>query len=308
VVGRTIYGTARYGGQGGTGAGTIFKVNTDGSGYSDIHVFSTTDPGRIPIGALTLSGTTLYGTSIDGDIFRINTDGSGFADIFQLPSGLNMQNGVTIAGSTLFGLTINGGVNNYGTVFKVNTDGSDYAPLHVFSGTVSDGNYPSTELDLIGSSLYGATEYGGSSGHGTLYKLNADGSSFAVLHSFPIVGPPVYGDLAPFGSILYGTAGGQIFQMNTDGSNFKTLHDFSYMTEGTGSGGVILSGSSLYGANESYGPLGGGTLFAFTVAEPSANILAGLGLGIACFLLRRKGFGKTVHRSTNKRVPVSSAK
>jgi len=32
--------------------------------------------------------------------------------------------------------------------------------------------------------LYGTTELGGSSDNGTVFKLNPDGTSFTVLHSF----------------------------------------------------------------------------------------------------------------------------
>src|SRR5689334_12880527 len=61
LSGNTLYGTAY---EGGTGAvGTVFAVNTDGSGFTTLlnFTFGTSD-GYSPYGGLVLSGNTLYGT------------------------------------------------------------------------------------------------------------------------------------------------------------------------------------------------------------------------------------------------------
>ena len=55
--------------------------------------------------------------------------------------------------------------------------------LHHFAAGTADGDYPLA--GLVGdktSSLYGVTYYGGSSGQGTVFKLNRSG--FSLLHSF----------------------------------------------------------------------------------------------------------------------------
>ena len=44
------------------GCGTVFKVNTDGSGYTVLKKFNGND-GAYPAAGLVLSGTTLYGTT-----------------------------------------------------------------------------------------------------------------------------------------------------------------------------------------------------------------------------------------------------
>jgi uncharacterized repeat protein (TIGR03803 family) len=62
--GNTLYGTANNGGS--SSVGVVFKVNTDGTGFTNLHVFSDTD-GRNPANSgLTLSGNTLYGTTFLG--------------------------------------------------------------------------------------------------------------------------------------------------------------------------------------------------------------------------------------------------
>src|SRR5204863_8871854 len=87
LSGNTLYGTASRGG--GANSGTIYKVNTDGTGFTTLHSFSaldavgqTNNDGAFPLGALMLSGNTLYGTTYrggatgTGTVFKISTDGS----------------------------------------------------------------------------------------------------------------------------------------------------------------------------------------------------------------------------------------
>ena len=53
----------------------------------------------------------------------------------------------------------------------------------IHSFTPSDGRSPNGPI-LIGNTLYGATSGGGNDDNGVLYKVNTDGSGFAVLHVF----------------------------------------------------------------------------------------------------------------------------
>ena len=78
---------------------------------------STALNGSQPVDALTLSGTTLYGTTNaggaygQGDIFSINVDGSGFKDLldFNGVNGANPNGRLTLSGVTLYGTTTSGG-------------------------------------------------------------------------------------------------------------------------------------------------------------------------------------------------------
>ena len=50
--------------------------------------------------------------------------------------------------------------------------------------TNSDGANPYAGLILSGNTLYGTASDGGSSGNGTVFAVNTDGTGFTNLHSF----------------------------------------------------------------------------------------------------------------------------
>src|SRR5262249_11565061 len=149
----------------------------------------------------------------------------------------NPQAGLTLSGGVLYGTTHSGGSSNSGTVFKVNTDGTSYSVLKSFSEatydistgfyTNDDGANPRASLTLSGNVLYGTTYAGSSSGAGTIFKVNTDGTDYTVLRQcnfndgcFPSAG------LILLGSVLYGATSqcggssgvGVLFKLNTDGS------------------------------------------------------------------------------------------
>src|SRR5205809_1880595 len=78
LSGTTLYGTASAGGT--DRSGTVFKVNTDGTGFTTLHNFIAVSDGAGP-GQLILSGNTLFGTTGEevgtngGTLFAVNTDG-----------------------------------------------------------------------------------------------------------------------------------------------------------------------------------------------------------------------------------------
>src|SRR5438105_13339873 len=79
LSGNTLYGTTL--GAGLSGFGTVFALNTSGSGFANLHSFNYND-GAHPYGGLILSGTTLYGTASDGGesgwgaVFKVNINGT----------------------------------------------------------------------------------------------------------------------------------------------------------------------------------------------------------------------------------------
>ena len=93
ISGATLYGTASSGGP--FGNGTVFSLNTDGSGFTTLHSFSalatsfTNSDGSDPNG-LVLSGNTLYGTAQEG-----GSAGSG--TVFSLSLGVVTAPLLTIA-------------------------------------------------------------------------------------------------------------------------------------------------------------------------------------------------------------------
>jgi len=232
LSGNTLYGTALFGGN--PGAGSVFAVNIDGTGFQTVYNFSGLDDGDEPTAGLVLSGNTLYGTTTydgsggNGTVFAVNTDGTGFTVLhsFSMETNLSDPNGaqtntdggsppggLVLSGATLYGAASSGGVTGNGTVFSVNTNGSGFAVLHTFSavnsnGYNSDGLSPQTGLILSGSTLYGTAAGGGTLENGTVFSLNTDGSDFTTLTSFPNFpddGDNPRGPVVLSGTTLYGT-------------------------------------------------------------------------------------------------------
>ena len=228
LSGSTLYGMTTAGGI--NSNGTIFKINTDGSGYTVLHSFGGySDEGQYPyescpLGSLTLSGSALYGMTQGGGIgrggviFKINTDGSGYAILHSFYDGsvpddgrLPGMNHLTSFGSTLYGMTSQGGINNSGVIFKINSDGSNYTIIHRFNDgtTPNDGGSPEGGLTISGSSLYGMASNGGSNGQGIVFKVNTDGADYTIVHSFcdgtvTYDGALPWGDITLSGNTLYG--------------------------------------------------------------------------------------------------------
>jgi uncharacterized repeat protein (TIGR03803 family) len=286
----TLSGSMLYGMTegGGIGWGNIFSINTSGTGIQNLHSFNGTDE-AFPYGSLTASGSSLYGmTESGGGIFSINTSGAGFHELYSFSGadGASPQGSLLLSGSALYGTTSSGGTGGgMGTIFSASTSGSGLQNLHSFNGT--DGWAPCGSLTLVGSTLYGTTEYGGGNNEGTIFSINTDGSGFRDLLSFNGTnGANPMGDLTLVGSTLFGMTChggmsglgfGTIFSINTDGSGFQDLLSFNNTNGAYPYGDLTLSGSTLYGMTQNGGSTGSGVIFSFTVPEPSTLALLGGG-------------------------------
>ena len=293
LAGSALYGTTEFGGS--SSDGTVFAVNTNGSGDTVLTNFNGSD-GYYPVAGLVLTNGILYGTTLT-TLFKVNTNGSGFAVLtnFTSSDGVGPEATLILSGNTLYGTAFAGGSSNEGTVFKVNTDGSGLTVLKNFpalvSGTNSDGANPHCSLVLSGNTLYGTTESGGSSGNGVVFEINTNGNGFSVLKNFQALvsgtnsdGANPYAGLVLSGNTLYGTTyyggslgDGTIFRINTDGGGFTNLHNFDF--DGNDGykpyAGLISSGNTLYGTTE-YGGNGGfgfGTVFSISTNGSGFTIL-----------------------------------
>lgn len=277
-----VYGVAQQGGR--FGLGTVFKVRKDGSGFTNLHVFSGSSDQGLPSGKLVLAGDTLYGTTVgtgSGTVFALRTDGTGFQNVhvFNDVDGANPSSSLVVSGNNLYGTTSSGGASGHGTVFTVKLDGTGFRNLHRFNA--AEGEYLYAGLTLAGTTLYGTAELGGSSGNGTVFAISVDGTGFTNLYNFgPTIsntnsdGAHPRGTLISSGATLYGTTirggdsgKGVIFAINLDGTQFTVLHTFTGLN-GDGANpfaGLALCGERLYGATLGGGLHGRGMLFGVNV-------------------------------------------
>src|SRR6185369_375785 len=127
-----------------------------------------------------------------GVIYRMNPDGTGFTvmHLFDGLYGARPGDGLVAMDGALYGTTSMGGIGNPyaspslgGTVYKITPDGT-FTDLHDFTG--ADGFTPVYSLTPVGGVLYGTTRNGGGSPipGGTFFRLNPDGSRFALLRVF----------------------------------------------------------------------------------------------------------------------------
>jgi uncharacterized repeat protein (TIGR03803 family) len=289
LSGSTLYGETNSGGT--NNFGLIFKINTDGSGYTKMLDFNGASNGANP-NPMVLSGSTLYGCTTNGGfnnqgvLFKINTDGTGYNKLIDFDSinrGKSPNSSLILVGSTLYGTTLYGGVNDRGVIFKINTDGTGYSKMVDFDGT--NGSMPYGELAQYGSSLYGMTYNGGTNGKGVVFKINTDGTNYTKLLEFDGAnnGANPYGSMTIIGSTLFGMTykggtndSGVLFKINSDGSGYTKLLDFDGTANGKYALGTLYAfNCSLYGVTYEGGNYDGGTLFKYDLKPSDAGPISG---------------------------------
>ena len=276
-----LYGSTLGGGA--NGAGTIFKLATDGT-LSVLYAFTGGSDGYIPEGRLLRDKqANFYGTTYGGGargqgvVFKLAPDGTervlhsfagGASDgAYPTNAGLALDR----AGN-LYGMTQFGGTSDYGTVFKVAKD-KIFTLLHSFIGG-NDGRYPAAGLiaDKLGN-LYGTTQGGGGNnsctyGCGTVFTLTPDGTE-TVLHAFAGGSDgsnPLSTLLRTRNGNLFGTTNngstGTVFKLKPDGTE-AVLHIFGDAGDGFEplSGVVKDHDGNLYGTTDLGGASGLGTVF-----------------------------------------------
>ncbi|MBD3815395.1 MAG: hypothetical protein IE913_02840 [Halothiobacillus sp.] len=127
LMGSTLYGTTN---NGGNGYGVIFKVNTDGSGYSNLYSLDPSTDGINPQAGLLAHGGMLYGTALSdtvnsaGTVFKIAPDGTGFTVLHPFtfnPDGASPLSPMMFdpVSGFIYGETRSGGAHGIGSVFRV---------------------------------------------------------------------------------------------------------------------------------------------------------------------------------------------
>jgi uncharacterized repeat protein (TIGR03803 family) len=172
-----FYGTAYQGGT--NGAGTVFKVTTNGT-FTSLYSFAGANDGTFPSGTLALGpdgsfyGTASYGgTNGSGTIFKITADGA-LTPLYSFTGGDDgaQPTAPLLLGSdgNFYGTTASAG-NGYGvgTIFKIDTNGT-LTTVYTFTNG-ADGGEPSPLIQASDGSFYGVAGSGGLGGAGTVFRL-----------------------------------------------------------------------------------------------------------------------------------------
>jgi uncharacterized repeat protein (TIGR03803 family) len=207
---------------------------------------------------------------------------------FDGADGFGPNSLISDASGSLYGTSTGGGANGCfpfpgcGNVFKL-TPGANgkwtQTVLHVFKGP--DGGVPESGLtfDTAGN-LYGTTQVGGASGHGTVFKL-APGKNgkwtYTVLHAFNGLDGAF-----PYSAVVFDTSGnlygttfgggqyglGTVFQLSPGAHGKWTetvLHSFRGKDGQYLYGAVIVNTAGrLFGTAYSGGDFGSGVVFELT--------------------------------------------
>jgi uncharacterized repeat protein (TIGR03803 family) len=198
-----LFGTAAGGGPG-PGAGTVFKLTPNGSGYDFTLLYTFTGglDGAAPEAAVladssgALYGTTRFGGGAGkGTVFKLTPSGTGYTEsvLHSFEGGADGHHPVAAligdGSGALYGTTE--GVQNaqrFGTAFKLTprAGGFDYSVLHIFEGGEDGGIVDASLIEDGMGRLYGTTFAGGTVGLGTVYRLTPAASGYrkVVLHNF----------------------------------------------------------------------------------------------------------------------------
>ena len=188
-AGSRLYGVTVEGGN--SNNGTVFSINAiataQSSGFSTILSFNGAN-GLVPEGCLTLAGSKLFGVTVGGGdynygtIFSINLAAVGHHSTnftvehsFNGNDGAGPVGGLTLSpdGSTLYGMTAEGGYYDYGTIFAFpvysNPEPGPAPPVELFvspiNQNVSDNagttSFTVTNAGIVGTVPWTASVTGG---------------------------------------------------------------------------------------------------------------------------------------------------
>ena len=276
LSGNTLYGTAIEGGVGSEDGiannGTVFSVPSGGGTPTVLTNFNFVD-GSGPEAALTLSGSTLYGTTYSG--------GYGYGEVFSLPlsggtptvltsfngtvnalGGINPSSGLIISGNKLYG-TAGGGPNGGGEIFSLPITGGTPTILTSFIDS-TEGQEPGG-LVLSGNTFYGTTIYGAtqsgnpfSSLYGEIFSVPVTGGTPTVLISFDTATGDDFasGTLIDVGGNLYDTThyggpgeaiDGTVFEFTPPSTTLAAPTDVT-ASQGTPTHHVAITWAAVSGA------------------------------------------------------------
>jgi uncharacterized repeat protein (TIGR03803 family) len=227
-----LYGVTSQGGLQGGFAGTVYKVNTDGSGFEVLHAVDPATEGAGLAAALVRDAAgNFYGAAFEGGpldggtAFKITPAGklsvlhafSAHADAENAANGQGPSGLLLAADGNLYGTTYTGGPNDAGTFFRLTTTGV-LTRMGAFGADGGTGLYPSQDTAPIqggDGNFYGAAAFGGLQNAGTVFRVTPDGA-VTVLYAFDRTR---LDPANPFGPLVQGADGGLYGSADAGGAN-----------------------------------------------------------------------------------------
>ncbi len=283
---QVLYGTTYDGGK--YGGGVINSYERSISTYNVTKSFSVDgeDPDQNLIRA---SNGKLYGTAADGGAFDYGTifsydPASGnyttlYSFDYYTVGGYPYGSLFQASDGKLYGMTYEGGNNEYGTIFSFDPSTAAVTDVHDFDYT--DGAYPygNNLVQAQNGKLYGMTYAGGADNDGVIFSFDPVTNGYSKLLDFDQTnGAEPYGSLTPdslngklYGMTVVGGANseGVIFSFDPSVNTYTDLYDF----DNSNNNGAYPYGSltlaqdnKLYGMAYEGGANNEGVIFSFDPA------------------------------------------
>jgi uncharacterized repeat protein (TIGR03803 family) len=258
----SLYGTTVSGGI--FGFGIVYKINTDGTGYTKLYDFEDNNEGYKEFsngGLIELNGS-LYGNR-PGYVFKIKPDGSAFASLHEF-SLQEITNGNLLVADNgyLYGITATYAYDSIkpGSLYRMFPDGAEYSVLIDFGLPSDIGSQATSLIQGRDGNLYLTTMAGGPSAHGALFKVKPDGSEIVKLRDFDALFVSTVENTYPIEAsdglfYGYGIFTHSLYSFNSTGANFNIYSDPNI--HGLFGSLVEIPGGNLFGIG------GYGNLFRF---------------------------------------------
>ncbi len=266
--------------------GVLFEYDAATGIYVKKIDFSGSTNGSSPRGSLMkASNGKLYGMTSRGGI---NDQGTMFefdpaTNIFTKKFDFSAINKgeypfgslVQAASGKLYGMTFQGGANNFGVLFEYDLSTGTFTKKLDFAAATNGSNPYGTLLNANNDKLYGMTYGGGSSDYGVLFEYDPATNTYLKLLDFDGTnnGRNPYGSLMQASNgKLYGlTSGGGtnwlgvLFEYDLTTSTYAKQFNFDGYVNGTGPYGTLVQAANnkLYGITNAGGTFDMGVVFEY---------------------------------------------
>ena len=303
LLGGNLYGVTANGGSlngGGTGCGTVFKIDAHTGAETTLHVFGCNNglDGSGPNSNLVYHRGRLYGTTGEGGLGELH-----FGTVFSVVPATGAETvvysfsevdivfpggGVTLHRGVLYGGAEQGensGIPGGGAVFGVDLATGQIAGGVPLQCVLQAGNvtgpvsFVAKSVFGVGSTVNSPQCAGGLLQNGAVFKFSLDNAT--ALYSFKgaaaqdgagpvgslvVLPHAIYGATVSGGLSGCGVGGcGTVYMVTPHNGHETILHRFSGGADGTNPvGGLTLMGGVLYGTTVADGANGAGTIFVVT--------------------------------------------